>query len=117
MEVMLADLSGPVVLSLQGTAVDTFLKLQNENAREDGKLKKGQAKQRYLLAENVRISDMHQNNYNVNVLTTMKVLNSVSEGPVRAGTLPFQCNLVPRICRTMSTRLPRIQRASIISSL
>ena len=87
MDVMLADLSGPVKLSLWGTAADVWLKLQREHFGEDAEEQNGQAKKVYLLVENFRISDIPTSDYNGPVLTTMKCMNSLIETGVQAGTV------------------------------
>ena len=78
MNVTLADRSGPVILNLWDAAADAFLRqIQNKN-EEQNKL--------ILRVEHLRIADIPSNDYNGNILTTMKALHSVTESPALLGT-------------------------------
>ena len=76
----LADISGPMSLSLWGGLAEHFLKLMTEESQRN-------SKKLFLMVEGVRVSDVSANDYNGHILTTMRVLHSVGERPAQRATV------------------------------
>ena len=80
LDVLLADLTGPVIITLWSSCVDAFLQaIADMGTGVD-------LSQVVVLLEQVRVSDMVSNDYVGEVLTPMKVLHSTGDTPQRAGT-------------------------------
>ena len=80
LDVLLADLTGPVIITLWSSCVDAFLQaIANMGTGVD-------LSQVVVLLEQVRVSDIVSNDYVGEVLTPMKVLHSTGDTPQRAGT-------------------------------
>ena len=85
LDVMLGDLTGPTKVTLWGQSVEEFLSLV-KNASDAA----GVEHWKYVLLESVRISEEKQNDFNGNVLTSMRGLHSMvgtAQGPSTAISL------------------------------
>ena len=80
LDVLLADLTGPVIVTLWSSCVDAFLQATS-NIGTDIDMS-----QVVMLLEQVRVSDVVSNDYVGEVLTPMKVLHSMGDTPQRTGT-------------------------------